>query len=150
LGLIAASVLGCFLYYPPLDEVFEELKQSQIPLVAAGVTQDWEGVNYWLPIVDDWTRRVQVSAYLRRLPQSEEHAAKAEAYRDLLDALRHAAEDRDVEEARRYGLAIQRAYSELRAVYFNLTLNPIEPPESVEPAENDNPPATGMPAASSD
>jgi len=119
LGLISASVLGCFLYYPPLEEVFEELKQAQIPLVAAGVTQDWEGVNYWLPIVDDWTRRVQVSAYLRRIPQAEEHAAKAESYRDLLDGLRHAAEDRDVEAAKRYGLAIQRAYSELKAVYFN-------------------------------
>lgn len=135
LGLIAASVLGCFLYYPPLDEIFEELKQSEIPLVAAGLTQDWEAVNYWLPIVDDWTRRLQVSAYLRQIPQSEEHAAKAEAYRDLLDALRHAAEDRDVEEAKRYGLAIQRAYSELRAVYFNLTFNPILRTESAEPEE---------------
>ncbi len=132
LGLIVASVFGCFLYYPPLDEIFEELKQSQIPLVSAGVTQDWEGVNYWLPIVDDWTRRVQVSAYLRRIPQSDDHAARAESYRDLLDGLRHAAEDRDIEEARRYGLAIQRAYSELKAVYLNTTTRGNAPLEAEE------------------
>lgn len=117
-GLVALSIYGCFLYYPPIDEVFEELKQAQTPLAAAGVTQDWEGVEYWLPIVDDWSRRVQVSAYLRRIPQTPEHAEKAHEYRELLDQLRHAVEDRDVEEGRRYGLALQAAYSEFKSAYF--------------------------------
>jgi hypothetical protein len=117
-GLVALSIVGCFLYYPPLDEVFEELKSAQTPLQSAAVTQDWDGVEYWIPIVDDWSRRVQVSAYLRRIPQNEVHAQKARDYRELLDLLRHAAEDRDAEEGRRYGLALQRAYSEFKAAYF--------------------------------
>lgn len=118
LGLIALSVIGCYSYYPPLEEVFEELKQAQTPLQSAGVTQDWDGVEYWVPIVDDWSRRVQVSAYLRGIPQTEEHAQKAQDYRELLDLLRHAAEDRDAEEGRKYGLALQKAHTEFRAAYF--------------------------------
>jgi uncharacterized membrane protein YraQ (UPF0718 family) len=140
-GLIAASVLGCFLYYPPIEEIFEELKQSQIPLAAAGVTGDWDGVNYWLPVVDDWSRRIQVSAYLRRIPQSQFHEMKARIFRDKLDLLRHAAEDRDPEEARAASFAVQRAFGRFRSAYLPETA---PTPKQVGSSETDE--ATALPA----
>ena len=139
-GLVGMSVFGSYLYYPSMNEVFESLKDSQTPLAAAGVTKDWDAVEYWLPIVDDWSRRVQVSAYLRRIPQTEEHAQKAHAYREILDLLRHAAEDRDAEESRRYSLALQRAYTEYKAAYFPGTARSAREdlPEEMDPEQVDS------------
>jgi uncharacterized membrane protein YraQ (UPF0718 family) len=117
-GLVAASVLGCYMYYPPVEEIFEELKDSQIPLASAGVSQDWEGVAYWLPIVDDWSRRVQVSAYLRGVEQSEFHAMQARVFREKLDLIRHAAEEKEPEVARQACFAMQKAFSRLKAAYL--------------------------------
>ncbi len=116
-GLVAASVLGSYMYYPPIEDIFDEMKEAQIPLASAGVTQDWEGVQYWLPIIDDWSRRVQVSAYLRRIPQNEFHEIQAKIFRDKLDLLRHAAEEREPEVARQASFAMQKAFSRLKAAY---------------------------------
>lgn len=141
-GLLAASVFGCYLYYQPVEEIFAEMKEAHTPLASAGVTKDWEGVQYWLPIVTDWSRRVQVSAYLRRVPQTEFHEMQAKIFRDKLDLLRHAAEDREPEVARKASLTMQKAYRRFRAAYFPLPrVNPLPTIDEMsdEEAESNEP-----------
>ena len=65
IGLVAISVFGCYLYYPPPGEVFEEMRLINGEVVSAATSQDWDTALYWIPIYDDWTRKLQVSVVLR-------------------------------------------------------------------------------------
>ncbi|MGE0758188.1 MAG: permease, partial [Pirellulaceae bacterium] len=116
-GLIAASVFGCYLYYPPPSEIFEEMRLIHVEVAAAATSQDWDTALYWIPIFDDWTRKLQVSVVLRGGDLTDYHRMKAAVLRDKLELLEHEVEDREVEEARKLALAVNRAYRRMRAAF---------------------------------
>ncbi len=51
--LVALSIFGCYVYYPPPAEIFEELRIVNTEVVAAANSHDWDTVAYWLPIHED-------------------------------------------------------------------------------------------------
>ncbi|MEX0820439.1 MAG: permease [Pirellulaceae bacterium] len=116
-GLVAFSLFGCYLYYPAPSEIFEEMRIVNTEVVSAASSQDWDTALYWIPIYDDWTRKLQVSMALRGYTQTPYLRAKANVLRDKLELLEHECEDQEVEEAREIGMGVQRAYMRMRTVY---------------------------------
>ncbi|QDU98846.1 permease [Lignipirellula cremea] len=114
LSLIAFSVLGCYIYYPSPAEVFEEMQIVNAEVVSSASSKDWDTALYWIPIYDDWTRKLQVSMFLRGESLTPYRRAKALVLREKLELLEHAVEDQEIEPARRLGLAVNRAYRRMR------------------------------------
>lgn len=116
-GIIALSVLGCYIYYPSPSEIFEEMSIVNTEVVAAASSQDWDTALYWIPIYDDWTRKLQVSMFLRGEELSAFRRAKARVLRDKLELLEHEIEDHEIEEARGRGREVGRAYRRMRVAF---------------------------------
>ena len=116
-GLVGLSVLGCFVYYPPPGDILDEMRIANTEVVAAAMSQDWETALYWIPIYDDWTRKLQVSMFLRGKPLTPYRRAKANVLRDKLEMMEHEVEDQRVEESRELGLVVMSAYSRMREAY---------------------------------
>lgn len=121
-GLLVGSVLSCYVFYPPGQEVLEEMRLVNVELGAAATSQSWDTIEYWLPIQDSWTRKLEVSLFIRG--QKCEAAEKADLalLRKQLDLLRHAAEDREPLEARAAAMEMARAYSRVRTALSNVGL----------------------------
>jgi len=124
-GLIALSVFGCYIYYPPPSEIFEEMRLVNTEVAASASSEDWDTALYWIPIYDDWTRKLQVSMFLRGEVLTSYRRAKADVLRDKLELLEHEVEDREVEESRQLAIAVNRAYRRMRSAY--------SPPDSISP-----------------
>ena len=118
-GLVASSILGCYLYYPPPADIFEEMKLVNVEVVTAARTKDWDTALYWIPIYDDWTRKLQVSMYLRGESLSPYRVAKANNLREKLELLEHEVEDEEVEEAADLAMQTDRAMRLLRKAYLD-------------------------------
>jgi uncharacterized protein len=116
-GLIGVSVFGCYIYYPPSSEIFEEMRIVNTEVASAASSQDWDTALYWIPIYDDWTRKLQVSMVLRGETLTPYRRAKAEVLRDKLELLEHEVEDEEVEESRLLGMSVNRAFGRMRAAY---------------------------------
>ena len=116
-AIIALSVLGCYIYYPPRSEVFEEMSIVNVEVAASASSQDWETALYWIPIYDDWTRKLQVSMFLRGEELTPYRRAKARVLREKLELLEHEIEDQEVDEAKQLGREVDRAYRRMRAAF---------------------------------
>lgn len=115
MGLLIGSIFSCYLFYPPRQEILEEMRLVNGELGAAGTSQSWETIEYWLPVQESWSRKLEVSMYLRGQEFGPYERAKLSLLRDKLDLLRHAAEDRDKEAAHQASMAMTRAYSRMRS-----------------------------------
>jgi uncharacterized membrane protein YraQ (UPF0718 family) len=116
-GLVALSVFGCYVYYPPPREIFEEMQLVNTEVVASAVSKDWDTAMHWIPVYDDWTRKLEVSAFLRGEPTTPYHRAKADVLRDKLEILEHTVEDREEDEVRDLAFSVDRAFRRMRAAY---------------------------------
>lgn len=114
LGLLAGSVFSCYLFYPPRHEILEEMRLANVELGSAGTSHSWETIEYWLPIQENWTRKLEVSMYLRAEEFGPYERAKLKVLRDKLDLLRHSAEDRDPDTVHQAALSMTQAYSRVR------------------------------------
>ena len=118
LGVIGLSVFGCYVYYPPPSDIFEELRIVNTEVVTAATSQHWDSALYWIPIYDDWTRKLQVSMFLRGEQLTPYHRAKADVLREKLELLEHEVEDEEVEQSRQLGMDVARAYRRMRTAYM--------------------------------
>lgn len=118
IGLIGVSVAGCYIYYPSPREIFEEMRIINIEVASAASSQDWDTALYWIPIYDDWTRKLQVSMFLRGHDLTPYRRAKANVLRDKLELLEHEVEDQEVEESRLLGMSVNRAFGRMKAAYL--------------------------------
>ncbi len=117
IGLVGLSIFGCYVYYPAPSEIWEEMRIVNTEVVSAATSQDWDTALYWIPIYDDWTRKLQVSMFLRGQTLTPYHRAKANVLRDKLELLEHECEDQEVEEAREISMGVQRAYRRMLRAY---------------------------------
>ncbi len=119
-GLVAASVAMCFAYYPSPDECLEEIFIIKGEVLSAALSNNVDHALYWLPIWEDWNRRLQVGVYLREMSLSDYHRMKARVVRDHLELLEHALEDEDREEISQYSRELARAYARLTTAYMSV------------------------------
>jgi hypothetical protein len=113
-GLVGASVLGCFLYYPPVAEIRKEMHSIEAEMFSAYQNGQWDKLEYWIPIQEDWAHKMKVSAYLRGRPLDRYTELKLQVYKTKLELLEHATEDRDRQEALEYGRQGTKAFGRLK------------------------------------
>lgn len=122
LGLVVASVYGCFLYYPPPDQILAEIQavntNATAPLVQ--LDQSWDQAMYWIPIYEDWLRKLQVSCYLRGRELSDFHKMKIQVLQSQIELLEHEVEDQEVEESRALALKINLSKTRLLAAFADV------------------------------
>jgi hypothetical protein len=116
-GLVAASVVGCFVYYPPQDDVFEELRSVNIRLGAAVLSNNWPEAAHWVPAAEDWAHKLAVSNFLRGKRRSDFQLAKSEIFLERLERLEHAIDEQDAEEARLLALQCQTDLRRYRVAF---------------------------------
>jgi hypothetical protein len=117
-GLVALSVVGCYTYYPTPREVFEEMSILRGEVLTAGLSGNKKHAGHFIPVWDDWTRRLQVGVLLRQGSLSPYRRMKAKVFRDRLEFLKHAVEEGDRQESREYVQAVEKAYRRMRHAYL--------------------------------
>ena len=113
-GLVAASIAACFLYYPPVSEIRKEMHMIEAEMFTAYQGGEWDKLEYWIPIQEDWAHKMKVSAYLRGKPLDRYTDLKLQVYKTKLELLEHATEDRDRHEALEYGRQGSMAFGRLK------------------------------------
>lgn len=126
-GLVVLSLMGCYLYYPPVHEVFEELKMANTELASSAISQDWDTAEHWIPICDDWSRKLEVGLVIRGGAVTPEQRSLGHLFREKLDELGHAVEDRDGGESKALALAVNQAYRNLRGAYMTRRQHSAQP-----------------------
>jgi hypothetical protein len=115
--VVAASVAGCYVYYPAQDEVLDELRIWHVEAVSAAMERDEQQTEHLVALTDDWSRKLEVGTWLRERRLSEYLQAKGAVFRFKLELLKHAVEDGDPEEIASMRLAVSNAYRRLREAY---------------------------------
>jgi uncharacterized membrane protein YraQ (UPF0718 family) len=117
-SIVAASILGCYAYYPPPAEVLPELSAACVEVAHAALTGSREHAEEWIPVSENWIRRLVVGCYLRHGRVSDYHLAKARLLETRLEELEHAIEDGDdAESLRRAALDVSRAHGLVAAAF---------------------------------
>jgi hypothetical protein len=116
-GLVALSLVGCYAYYPAPREVFEEMKILRGEVLTAALSGNQGHAKHFIPIWDDWTRRLQVGVFLREMSLTPYRRMKAKIFRDRLEFLKHAVEEGDKDEIREYVSLADQAYQRMRRAY---------------------------------
>jgi len=119
-GLIIVSVTMCFAYYPAPEECLEEIFIVKGEVLSAARSGHESHALYWIPVWEDWNRRLQVGVYLRKLELSDYHRYKARVVADQLELLEHAMEDDDQEEVNHYSTLLARAHARMTRAYREL------------------------------
>jgi uncharacterized protein len=117
-GLVVLSGVGCYAYYPPPSEIFKEMYIIRGEVLTAASSGNQKHAGHFIPIWDDWTRRLQVGAFLREGSVCPYRRMKTKVFRDRLEFLKHAVEEGDREETNAYIQAVDRAYRRMRQVYL--------------------------------
>lgn len=91
--LIGLSVVGCYAYYPPADEVIEEMIIARGEALSGALSGDVEHSVYWISQLDDWSRKLEVGTYLRTGQVSDYQRMKGRIMREKLELLEHEVEE---------------------------------------------------------
>ncbi len=89
LGLIGVSIVGCYTYYPPMNEALDEIENAQIETLAAALSGDRKYAEHWIPIYSDGVRKLQVGVYLRTWHLRDYQRATARTVEEKLELLEH-------------------------------------------------------------
>ncbi|MCO8123094.1 permease [Stieleria sp. TO1_6] len=102
-GLFALSVVACYAYYPPPDECLEEIRTARAECLSAANSGQVDHALYWLPIWDDWSRRLEVGTFLRTGQLRPYQRVQGYLIRKKLELLEHELEHdpHEPEETRR-------------------------------------------------
>jgi hypothetical protein len=117
-ALVVFSIVGCYMYYPSPIETFEEMNILRAEVLSAATSGNNKHASHFIPVWDDWTRKLQVGSILRGGANSPYRRIKTKVFRDRLEMLKHAIEDDDKDEIREYTWAVQNAYGRMRRVYL--------------------------------
>ncbi|MCC9645235.1 permease [Rhodopirellula sp. JC740] len=64
-GLVAMSIVACFAYYPPAEECLDEISVARAECLSAANSGQVDHAMFWLPVWEDWSRRLEVGTMLR-------------------------------------------------------------------------------------
>ena len=117
-GLVIFSGVGCYAYYPPAGEVFEEITIAKGEALSAGLSGDETHAEYWIDVYQEWTRKLEVGVFLRTGELTDYQRWKARLVREHLEMLKHCVEDGEEDEARAWVAKIQRSHSRMRSAFL--------------------------------
>ena len=78
---------------------------------------DHPATKYWAERYDDWTRKLEVGAWLRHRELSDYHRWKARLLREQLEVLEHDVEDGEREEVNQLSARISRTHARMRRAF---------------------------------
>jgi len=116
-GLIAASVIGCYLYYPAPEDLLPDLSNINTEVVLSAKNEQWETAEKWIPFADDLSRRLEVGVYLREGSVDDFLSAKAKTYRDKLDEIKERVEERNPEGIDKLAMSLADTYRRMSAAF---------------------------------
>jgi uncharacterized protein len=118
LAIVAGSIVGCFAYYPEPGETLDELSIAKTEALQGALSGNTPHALHWIPICQNWNRRLEVGAYLRHRELSDYHRMKARIFRDRLEELDHMLENGDeIEVIRKQVAAISTSFGRLSRAY---------------------------------
>ncbi|MEM8668389.1 MAG: permease [Planctomycetota bacterium] len=88
-GLIALSVVMCYAFYPSTEESLEEIRIARAETLSAANSGDVEHAMFWIPIWDEWSRRLEVGTLIRRGELRPYQRMQGYLVRKKLEALEH-------------------------------------------------------------
>lgn len=88
-GLVAFSIVGCYAYYPEPSEVFEEMRLARVEVLSGVTSRDYERALHWIPILEEWSRKLEVGYALRRRELRPYQQMQAYLLRKKLESLEH-------------------------------------------------------------
>ncbi len=91
-GLVAFSVVGCYAFYPRPSEVLEEMRLARVELLSGAASRDYERVLRWIPIQEEWSRKLEVGYAMRRFELRPYQKMQTYLLRKKLELLEHATE----------------------------------------------------------
>lgn len=91
-GLIAFSIVACYAYYPAPAEVLEEMQLTRADLLTGASSRDFQRVLHWIPILEEWSRKLEVGYALRNFDLRPYQQMQAHLLRKKLELLEHATE----------------------------------------------------------
>lgn len=118
LGLVGFSAAACYTYYPPAEQIFKDLSFVKAEVLSAATSGNAEHAEYFIPLYQDWIRRLQVSTYLREGRLSSYQRMKARVLIDKIERLKHAVEENDPNEVRHHFTAVSTAHARMRASFL--------------------------------
>lgn len=118
-GLVALSLVGCFVFYPPPSETLEDMGYVKADALTAASSRDVENAVKNIARYDDLTRRLQVGYYLRNLRLSEYQQAKAKVLRGRLEQLKDVVEAEEFERVRDLSRRVSVAHRRLREAFVD-------------------------------
>lgn len=115
--IVAISIVGCFAYYPDKSECLEELRLAKVEAFTAAMSGNHDQAAYWIPVCEDWLRRLQVGVYIREFGLSDYHRTRAKVFRQWLELIEHEAEEGATDEARKLVARAERTYMMLSKAF---------------------------------
>ncbi|WP_417735124.1 permease [Rosistilla oblonga] len=88
-GLVALSVVACYAYYPSPEECLEEIALARSECLSAANSGDKEHALFWLPVWEEWSRRLEVGTFLRRGELRRYQSMQGYLIRKKLELLEH-------------------------------------------------------------
>ena len=89
IGLITISVVMCFAFYPSPEESLKEISHLKAEALSGALSGDADHAKFWIPRWDQWSRRMEVGAFLRRGTITPYQRAQGFLLRTKLDLLEH-------------------------------------------------------------
>lgn len=118
LGLVVLSVVGCFTYYPAPEDCLAAMDDARVGTLSSALSMNHSETKYWAERYDDWTRKLEVGAWLRHGELSEYHRWKTRLLREKLEVLEHEVEDNERDEVRDLVNAISRSHRRMKHAYL--------------------------------
>ncbi|MCC9602348.1 permease [Stieleria sp. JC731] len=97
-GLVSLSIVACFAYYPPADECLDEIALARAECLSASMSGDVDHALFWLPVWEDWSRKLEVGTFLRSGPLRPYQQMQGYLIRKKLELLEHELEHDEVEQ----------------------------------------------------
>ncbi|QDV44481.1 putative permease [Stieleria neptunia] len=88
-GLVALSVVACYAYYPPPEECLEEIALARAECLSAANSGNKDHALFWLPVWEEWSRRLEVGAFLRHGELRRYQSMQGYLIRKKLELLEH-------------------------------------------------------------
>jgi uncharacterized protein len=88
-GLIAVSVVSCYAYYPDPAESLEEMRLARAETLSGANTGEVKHALHWLEVWDDWSRKLEVGAMIRRFEVRPYQRMQGYLLRKKLEMLEH-------------------------------------------------------------
>lgn len=88
-GLVALSVVACYAYYPSPQECLDEIFLARGECLSAALSGDQDHSLFWLPVWEEWSRRLEVGTFLRRGELRRYQSMQGYLIRKKLELLEH-------------------------------------------------------------